>query len=51
MPGELVYRAYPGGADTLSEVTSEGFSLVLADRVMGGWCAVMPDADGVTRAL
>ncbi|MEU8347320.1 hypothetical protein AB0C74_36950 [Spirillospora sp. NPDC048832] len=50
-PGELVYRAYPGGADTLSEVTSEGFSLMLADRVIGDWCAVMPDSDGVTRAL
>lgn len=50
LPGELRYRAYPGGTDTLSEVTSEGFSLMLADRVMGDWCAVVPDSDGVNRA-
>ncbi|WP_371797428.1 hypothetical protein [Streptomyces sp. NBC_01718] len=50
LPGELSYRAYPGGADTLSEVTGEGFSLMLADRVMGDWCAVVPDTDGVNRA-
>jgi len=50
LPGELLYRAYPGGADTLSEVTGEGFSLMLADRVMGDWCAVVPDSDGVNRA-
>ncbi len=50
LPGELRYRAYPGGADTLSEVTGEGFSLMLADRLMGDWCAVMPDSDGVNRA-
>jgi hypothetical protein len=48
--GELVYRAHPDGADTLSEVTGEGFSLMLADRVMGDWCAVVPDSDGVNRA-
>ncbi|MFE0693005.1 hypothetical protein [Streptomyces sp. NPDC058869] len=50
LAGELIYRAYPGGVDTLSEVTSEGFSLILADRVMGDWCAVVPDSDGVSRA-
>ncbi|MFF6999186.1 hypothetical protein ACFY93_30140 [Streptomyces sp. NPDC008313] len=49
LPGELTYRAYPGGADTLAEVTGEGFSLMLADRVMGDWCAVVPDSDGVNR--
>ncbi|MEU6639473.1 hypothetical protein [Streptomyces rochei] len=50
LPGELPYRAYPGGAETLSEVTGEGFSLILADRLMGDWCAVVPDSDGVNRA-
>lgn len=50
LPGELVYRAYPGGADTLFEVTGEGFSLMLADRVMSDWCAVVPDTDGMNRA-
>ncbi|MFK0249383.1 hypothetical protein ACIQUM_32190 [Amycolatopsis azurea] len=50
LPGELVYRAYPGGADTLAEVTREGFSLMLADGVLGDWCAVVPDSDGVNRA-
>ncbi|MEU7011851.1 hypothetical protein [Streptomyces sp. NPDC046332] len=49
LPGELAYRAYPGGADTLSEVTDEGLSLMLADAVLGSWCAVIPDADGVAR--
>ncbi|MGW2354962.1 hypothetical protein [Actinacidiphila glaucinigra] len=50
LPGELAYRAYPGGADTLSEVTGEGLSLMLADRVLGEWFAVVPDSDGVNRA-
>ncbi|MEU2561265.1 hypothetical protein ABZ626_18305 [Streptomyces longispororuber] len=50
LPGELAYRAYPGGADTLTEVAGEGFSLMLADSVMSGWCAVVPDSDGVNRA-
>ncbi|MER7078941.1 hypothetical protein [Saccharopolyspora kobensis] len=50
LPGELFYRSYPGGADTLSEVTGGGFSFMLADRVMGDWCAVVPDSDGVNRA-
>ncbi|MEU0951194.1 hypothetical protein ABZ353_02285 [Streptomyces niveus] len=46
--GELAYRNYPGGADTLSEVT-DGFSLMLADAALGDWCAVVPDTDGVAR--
>ncbi len=51
LPGELVYRAYPFGADTLSEVVDEGFAFMLADKAMDGWCAVVPDPDGVNRAL
>ncbi|MGW5752230.1 hypothetical protein [Nocardia rhamnosiphila] len=47
--GELAHRSYPGGADTLSEVTDDGFSLMLADAALGNWCAVVPDADGVAR--
>ncbi|MGW5000673.1 hypothetical protein ACWEP8_23685 [Streptomyces hydrogenans] len=47
--GELTHRNYPGGADTLSEVTRDGFSLMLADATLGDWCAVVPDADGVAR--
>ncbi|MFF8315614.1 hypothetical protein ACF06V_00435 [Streptomyces bobili] len=50
LPGELVHRSYPGGADTLSEVKGDGFSIMLADRVMGDWCAVVPDLDGMNRA-
>lgn len=50
LPGELTYRAYPGGAETLSEVTGAGFSPMLADSAMGRRCAVVPDPDGVTRA-
>ncbi|MFE1437341.1 hypothetical protein [Streptomyces sp. NPDC058739] len=50
LPGELVHRTCPGGADTLAEVTGEGFSLMLADSVMSDWCAVVPDPDGVNRA-
>ncbi|MFD7438420.1 hypothetical protein [Streptomyces sp. NPDC059861] len=49
LPGELAHQNYPGGADTLSEVTDEGFSLMLADAVLGDRCAVVPDADGVVR--
>ena len=49
LPGELLYRAYPGGADTISEVTGEGFSLMLEDKVID-WYAVVPDSDGVNRA-
>ncbi|WP_405894596.1 hypothetical protein OG272_22260 [Streptomyces sp. NBC_00104] len=48
LPGELPYRAFPGGADDLSEVVAEGYTLVLADDVMGDWC-VVPDPDGVNR--
>ncbi|MFB7345109.1 hypothetical protein ACFCZ6_34205 [Streptomyces hydrogenans] len=47
--GEPTHRNYPGGADTLSEVTRDGFSLMLADETLGDWCAVVPDADGVAR--
>ncbi|MCX0273022.1 hypothetical protein NLM24_20400 [Nocardia zapadnayensis] len=47
--GELAHRNYPGGADTLSEVTDAGFSLILADATLGDWCAVVPDTDGVVR--
>ncbi|MFI6300897.1 hypothetical protein ACIBCH_03400 [Amycolatopsis thailandensis] len=49
LPGELVHRAYPGGADTLSEVTGAGFSLMLADSAMGDRCAVVPDSDEPRR--
>jgi hypothetical protein len=48
--GQLIYRAYPGGANSLSEVTDRGMSFMLADAVMGGRCAVVPDSDGVVRA-
>lgn len=51
LPGELVYRAYPGGADSLADVIGEGFSFMLADNAMGNWCAVVPDVDGVNRGL
>ncbi|MET9591978.1 hypothetical protein ABZY45_13535 [Streptomyces sp. NPDC006516] len=47
--GELAHRSYPGGADTLSEVMDDGFSLLLADAALGDWCAVVPDTDGVAR--
>lgn len=49
LSGELAYRNYPGGTDTLSDVTDDGFSLMLADATLGDWCAVVPDADGVAR--
>ena len=49
-PGQLIYRAYPGGADSLAEVTDRGLSFMLADAVLAGWCAVVPDSDGVARA-
>ncbi|MFF1713122.1 hypothetical protein [Streptomyces sp. NPDC058268] len=49
-PGQLVYRAYPGGADSLAEVTDRGLSFMLADAVLDGGCAVVPDSDGVLRA-
>ncbi len=47
--GELTHRTYPGGADTLAEVTDDGFTLMLADAALGDWCAVVPDVDGVAR--
>ncbi|WP_266928040.1 hypothetical protein [Streptomyces sp. NBC_00654] len=47
--GELAHRNYPGGADTLSEVADDGFSLMLADAALADWCAVVPDTDGVAR--
>ncbi|WP_405849854.1 hypothetical protein OG211_23485 [Streptomyces niveus] len=50
-PGQLIYHAYPGGADSLAEVTDRGLSFMLADVVLVGWCAVVPDADGVARAV
>lgn len=49
-PGQLIYRAHPGGADSLAEVAGRGFSFMLADAVLAGWCAVVPDSDGVVRA-
>ncbi|MGA5564440.1 hypothetical protein ACPCUV_25195 [Streptomyces platensis] len=49
-PGQLIYRAYPRGADSLAEVTDRGLSFMLADVVLAGWCAVVPDSDGVVRA-
>lgn len=48
-PGELPYRAWPGGADALSEITGAGYSFILADKAAGRWCAVVPDPDGVVR--
>jgi hypothetical protein len=47
--GELAHRNCPSGADTLSEVTDDGSSLLLADAALGNWCAVVPDTDGVAR--
>jgi hypothetical protein len=47
--GELAHRDYPGGADTLSKIKDDGFSLMLPDAALGDWCAVVPDADGVVR--
>ncbi|MGY4980184.1 transposase [Streptomyces sp. 900105755] len=49
-PGELVHKEYPGGAGSLSDVVSAGFSLLLADAAICRWCAVVPDPDGVNRA-
>jgi hypothetical protein len=45
LPGELIYRSYPGGVDSTSDVAA-GFSFVLADKVLTNWCAVVPDSDG-----
>ncbi|MEU4653904.1 hypothetical protein AB0G32_08180 [Streptomyces sp. NPDC023723] len=49
-PGQLMHRAYPGGAESLAEVTDMGFSFMLADAALFGWCAVVPDSDGVARS-
>ncbi|MEU5103860.1 hypothetical protein AB0H07_16450 [Streptomyces sp. NPDC021354] len=49
-PGELTYRSYPGGADSLAEITDEGFTFMLKDSAMENWRAVVPDSDGVVRA-
>ncbi|WP_189670807.1 hypothetical protein [Promicromonospora soli] len=49
LPGELAYQAYPGGADSLSDVIGQGFSFILADKALSNWCAVVPDPDGVMR--
>ncbi|MFI9644269.1 hypothetical protein ACIG87_30170 [Micromonospora sp. NPDC051925] len=48
-PGELDSRSYFGGADSLDEVTSQGYSLMLGDSVLSRWCAVVPDPDGEVR--
>jgi hypothetical protein len=48
-PGELTYRSFPGGADTLSEITDEGFAFMLQDAALENWRAVVPDSDGVVR--
>jgi hypothetical protein len=48
VPGELIYRSYPGGADSISDV-AEDFSFILPDKILGDWCAVVPDSDGVAR--
>ncbi|MFI9642429.1 hypothetical protein ACIG87_20600 [Micromonospora sp. NPDC051925] len=47
-PGELSSRSYPG-VDSLDEVTSHGYSLMLPDSALTRWCAVMPDPDGEAR--
>lgn len=48
-PGELAHRGYLYGADTLAEVTDDGFTLMLDDAAVKKWCAVVPDDDGVNR--
>ncbi|MGW4372976.1 hypothetical protein ACWEJ7_04840 [Streptomyces albidoflavus] len=49
-PGRLVALAYPGGADSLSDVTGRGLSLMVADEALDGWSAVVADPDGGVRA-
>lgn len=49
-PGYLVFRHYPGGADSFTEITELGLSLMLPDAALVGRCAVVPDSDGVVRA-
>ncbi|MGC4807020.1 hypothetical protein [Micromonospora sp. DT233] len=48
-PGELVSCSYSGGADSLDEVTSQGYSMMLGDSLLTRWRAVVPDADGEVR--
>lgn len=48
-PGELTYRTYPGGADSLSEISDDGFTFMLEDAALENWRAVVPDSDGVVR--
>jgi len=47
--GELIYRAYPDGADDLAEVIGDGFLFMLNDAILSNWCAVVPDPDGEVR--
>jgi hypothetical protein len=49
--GELEYRNYPLGTDTVDEVLAVGFTLALLWRDLDDRQAVVPDADGVIRAL
>ncbi|WP_194116911.1 hypothetical protein [Streptomyces otsuchiensis] len=49
-PGELEYREYPFGTDTLEEVRDADFTLALIERDLDDRQAVVPDADGVIRA-
>ena len=49
-PGELEYRDYPFGTDTLDEVRDAGFTQALFERDLDDRQAVVPDADGVIRA-
>lgn len=49
VPGELTYRAYPGGADSVAELTDDGFTFMLGESVPAAWSAVVPDSDGVVR--
>jgi hypothetical protein len=50
-PGELEYRNYPLGTDTIDEVLAVGFTLALLWRDLDDRQAVIPDTDGVIRAL
>jgi hypothetical protein len=46
--GELDYRSYPTGVDSLADV-AEGFSLILRNSLLSAWCAVVPGPDGAVR--
>ncbi|WOX22334.1 hypothetical protein [Streptomyces solicathayae] len=50
VPGELAYRAFPGGADDLAEVTDDGFAFMLGESAPAARRAVVPDPDGIVRA-